>query len=159
MKNIKLGHARSFYMHRKIISWKKIKKILGISKAIRVFETPYYVFGNLSVLSIYSEVLEQSDVILWVDWCKNECFWKILTSIFQITNRAKTLKNVPCAQLNYAAMPWHGKGHILDRKVSVYHVNNFMTFLCSIRCMTASLGSLNLYHLGIRHFSQLLSLG
>ena len=40
---------------------KKIKKILGkvsgISKAIRVFESPYYVFDNLSVLSIYSEVL------------------------------------------------------------------------------------------------------
>ena len=49
----------------------------------------------------------------------------------------KTLKNVPCAQLNCAAMPWHGKGHILDRKVSVYHVNNFVMFLCSIRCMTA----------------------
>ena len=49
----------------------------------------------------------------------------------------KLWKNVPCAQLNCAAMPWHGKGHILDRKVSVYHVNNFVMFLCSIRCMTA----------------------
>ena len=37
---------------------KKIKKILVISKAIKVFESPlsFYVFGNLSVLSIYSEV-------------------------------------------------------------------------------------------------------
>ena len=32
-------------------------KILGISKAIKVFESPYYVFGNLSVISIYAEVL------------------------------------------------------------------------------------------------------
>ena len=30
---------------------------MGISRAIRVFESPYYVFDNLSVLSIYSEVL------------------------------------------------------------------------------------------------------
>ena len=32
--------------------------MLGISKAIRVFEfpSPHYVFGNLSDLSIYSEV-------------------------------------------------------------------------------------------------------
>ena len=50
--NIKFGHAVSFHIHRKIISQKNIKKILDISKAIRVF-----VFGNLSVLSIYSEVL------------------------------------------------------------------------------------------------------
>ena len=28
---------------------------MGISKAIRFFESPYYVFGNLSFLSIYSE--------------------------------------------------------------------------------------------------------
>ena len=39
-------------MHRKIISSKKIKRMLGISKAIRVFESLYYVFGYLSVLSI-----------------------------------------------------------------------------------------------------------
>ena len=38
--------------------YKKTKKILGISKAIRVLSPPYYVFGNLSVQSIYSEVLE-----------------------------------------------------------------------------------------------------
>ena len=30
---------------------------MGISKAMRVFESPYYVFSNLSVRSIYSEVL------------------------------------------------------------------------------------------------------
>ena len=37
---------------------KKFKKILGISKAIYGFlSPPYYVFDNLSVLSIYSEVL------------------------------------------------------------------------------------------------------
>ena len=40
MKNIKLGHALSFYMHRTILLSKKIKKILGISKAIRVFVSP-----------------------------------------------------------------------------------------------------------------------
>jgi hypothetical protein len=58
MKNIKLGHALSFFMHIKKNSLKKIKKKLGISKAIRVFEDPpYYVFDNLSVRSIYSEVL------------------------------------------------------------------------------------------------------
>ena len=38
MKNIKLGHALSFYMHK--LLHKKIKKILGISKTIRVFESP-----------------------------------------------------------------------------------------------------------------------
>ena len=48
-------------MHRKIISRKNIKKILDISKGIRVFESPYYVFGNLSVLFIYSEVLDLSN--------------------------------------------------------------------------------------------------
>ena len=34
MKNAKLGHALSFYMHRKVFSLKKFKKILGITKAI-----------------------------------------------------------------------------------------------------------------------------
>ena len=33
---------------------------MGIRKAIRVFDSPYNVFGNLSVLSIYSEVLAQA---------------------------------------------------------------------------------------------------
>ncbi len=37
---------------------KKIKKILGVSKAKRVFESPYYVFDNLSVSSIHSEFLD-----------------------------------------------------------------------------------------------------
>ena len=37
---MKLGHVLSFYMHRKKNLIKKIKKILGISKAIRVFESP-----------------------------------------------------------------------------------------------------------------------
>ena len=37
---------------------------MGISKPIRVFESPHYVFGNLSVLSIYSEVLELGDSAL-----------------------------------------------------------------------------------------------
>ena len=40
MKNIKFGHSLSFYIHIKIISSVKIKKILGISTAIRVFESP-----------------------------------------------------------------------------------------------------------------------
>ena len=41
MKNIKLGYALSFYMHRKILLYKKkIKKILGISKAIGVIVSP-----------------------------------------------------------------------------------------------------------------------
>ena len=38
MKNMKLGHALSFYMHRKMISYKKMKKILGISKANVCYE-------------------------------------------------------------------------------------------------------------------------
>jgi hypothetical protein len=40
MKSIKLGHLLSFYMHRKKISWTEFKKILDISKAIRVFVFP-----------------------------------------------------------------------------------------------------------------------
>ena len=40
MKNIKFGHSLSFYIHIKMISSVKIKKILGISKAIRGFESP-----------------------------------------------------------------------------------------------------------------------
>ena len=40
MENIKLGHALSFYMHRKIISSKIFGKILGLSKAIRILSPP-----------------------------------------------------------------------------------------------------------------------
>ena len=40
MKNIKLGHALSFYMYRKKIHKKKIKKLLLFSKAISIFESP-----------------------------------------------------------------------------------------------------------------------
>ena len=36
---------------------KKIKKKLGFSKAIGVLSPPYLVMGNLSVPSIYTEVL------------------------------------------------------------------------------------------------------
>ena len=53
MKNVKLGQALSFIMDRKVFSQKKFKKILVISKAIWVFESPLYVFDNLRVLSIY----------------------------------------------------------------------------------------------------------
>ena len=57
MKNVKFDHALSFYMVRKVFSHFFSKKILGLSKAIRVFESPYLVMGNLSVPSISLEVL------------------------------------------------------------------------------------------------------
>ena len=50
LRKAKLWVHRFFYKDTKNIK-------LAISKAIRVFESPYYVFGNLSFLSIYSEVL------------------------------------------------------------------------------------------------------
>ena len=53
MKNNKLGHTLSFYMHRKIISSKKIKKILGISKAIRVLESPLTMYLVIWVFCPY----------------------------------------------------------------------------------------------------------
>ena len=39
MKNVKSGHVLSFYMHKKVFH-KKIRIILGISKAIMVFDSP-----------------------------------------------------------------------------------------------------------------------
>ena len=62
MKSIKLGHALSFYMHRKVFSPKKIRGILGISKDIGFLSPPYYVFDNLSGLSIYVEVLALAQI-------------------------------------------------------------------------------------------------
>ena len=51
LRKAKLWVHRFFYKDTKNIK-------LAISKAIRVFESPYYVFGNLSFLSLYSEVLD-----------------------------------------------------------------------------------------------------
>ena len=52
MKNIKLCHTLSFYMHKKVFSQFKKKQILGLSKATGDFE--YLVaIDNFSILSIF----------------------------------------------------------------------------------------------------------
>ena len=55
MKNVKFDCALSFYMLRKVFSHFFSKKILGLSKAIWVFVSPYLVMENLSVPSISIE--------------------------------------------------------------------------------------------------------
>ena len=61
---------------------KNIKKILDISKTIRAFESPYYVFGNLSVLSIYSEVL---GLVKQLPQCGSKSFWSCIFFDFVFT--------------------------------------------------------------------------
>ena len=46
MKNIKLGPALRFYMHKKVFSQNKIKKIFGFNKAIGVLSPPCLVIDK-----------------------------------------------------------------------------------------------------------------
>ena len=57
MKNVKLGHAFSFYMQRKLLSLVFSKQILCLSEAKRLLSPLYIVMDNLSVLLIFIEVL------------------------------------------------------------------------------------------------------
>ena len=55
MKNVKLGHALSFYMHIKVFSLLFSKKILGLSKAKGFLSPPYLLMANFECsVPIYS---------------------------------------------------------------------------------------------------------
>ena len=88
MRNVKFDHALTFYMLRKVFSHFFSKTILGLSKAIEIFESPYLVMGNLSVPSISLEVLDLSDYLnLTLCMCGEEGFANLKPLLFGVIQK------------------------------------------------------------------------
>jgi hypothetical protein len=80
MKNVKLGHALSFYMHRKVFSLFFTKKILGFSKAKGFLCPPYLVIANFECsVHIYRGpwIVSIFDVNNHLNLSKTDFNWKL----------------------------------------------------------------------------------
>ena len=106
MKNVKFGHALSFYMHEKVFSLLFSKKILDLSKAKGFLSPPYLVLANF-----------ECSVHIYRDPC-----FRVLSKELDGSGRQRSLNpGLPYrsfeVQTHYALLQIHEAS--LDKKIAV----------------------------------------